>query len=471
MLIGTNHSIYILTGYRLWRRPKESHNPQLPMSSSENTDEIVANVLHVLSSTKISPLIGRCKFNNDKDTNVSWAFHNTATNFTTHHHFLSEWLDTFLRPDDVTGWRASDNDKVIQVKSAFANDRQLDRLMNDSDRRPSDDFLWDVGFGLLRSHLFKDDSEDSMAPHELLRIVMDSYYCNDDEEDSTLGDLSATHETSSNEQTYYLPTPFAMFYLRAFLMCHALQQAKASIADTSKPIRWKRLRSLVDDCQALYQRMLFDYTGKAIDNFHMGNCDKTTKRYPIQPNHIISVASWLYTAHLFPSSKDLLLDILSNEVNKSSKGIVKVLESCYNCFKGMITLLALDVAVVKQDYDFLSCDVQWILNCIKSCNTSEFFVRVVSAQKTISNEERVDEMSDDDDEEIDEKYQPWNDRGFKDRGVSLVEDFLLYPSVRRRNEESNTASDNTYYDELGIATMAYWKLRAQVDSSSEVDPL
>ena len=445
------------------------------MSSPENTEEIVANVLHILRTyTKTSPLIGRCKWEkiNDKDTNVSWAFHNTATNFTTHHHFLSEWLDTFLRPDDVTGWRAQENEKVIQVKSAFENDRQMDRLMNDSDLRPSDDFLWEVGFGLLRSHLFTDESEDSIAPHELLQIVMDSYYCNDDEEDSTLGDLTATHEISTDEQTYYLSTPIAMSYLRTFLMCHA---AKALISDTSKPIRWKRLRSIVNDCMALYQRMLFDYTGKAIGNFlYVGQPDKTMKIYPIQPLQVISVSSWLYTAHLFPSCKDLLLDILSNEVNKSSnrKGIVKVLESCYNCFKIMTTLLALD-AVVKQDYDSPTDAVQWVLNCIKNSNTSEFFVRVVSAQKTLSSEdESVDEMSDDD-EEIDEMYQPWSDRDleFNDRGTSLVKDFLLYPSIRRRNDDSNTASDNTYYDELGIAILAYWKLRAQVDSSLGVDPL
>jgi len=447
------------------------------MSSPENTEEIVANVLHILRTyTKTSPLIGRCKWEkiNDKDTNVSWTFHNTSTNFTTHYNFLSEWLDTCLRPDDVTGWRATDDGTVTQVKSAFANDRQLDRLMNDSDRRPSDDFLWAVGFSLLRSHLFKDDSEDSIAPHELLRIVMDSYYCNDDDEDTTLGDLSATHETTTEEQTYFLPALVAIFFLRTFLMCHALQQAKESISDTSKPIRWKRLRSIVDDCMALYQRMVFDYTGKAIDNFlYVGHPDKTRKLYPIQPNHIISVSSWLYSAHVFPSSKDLLLDILSNEVNKSSnsKGIIKVLESCYNCFKMMTTLLALD-AVVTQNYNCPSCAVQCILNCIKN-STSELFVRVVSAQKTISSEdESVDEMSDDE-EEIDEMYQPWNDRDFrdfKDRGASLVEDFLLYPSIRRRNEESNTASD-TYYDDLGIAILAYWKHRAQVDSPLEVDPL
>ena len=155
--------------------------------------------------------------------------------------------------------------------------------------------------------------------------------------------------------------------------------------------------------------------------------------------------------------------------NTSSKGIVKVLESCYNCFKGITTLLALDVAAVKQDYDSPSCAVQWILKCIKNDST-RFFVRVMSAQKTLSSEdEGVDEMSD---EELDvEMYQPWNDRDFNNRGAPLVEDFLLYPSIRRRNEESNTASDITYYDELGIAIMAHWKLRAQVDSSLGVDPL
>ena len=127
--------------------------------------------------------------------------------------------------------------------------------------------------------------------------------------------------------------------------------------------------------------------------------------------------------------------------------------------------------MIKQDYSCPSCAVQCILNCIKNSNTSELFVRVVSAQKTISSEdESVDETSDDE-EEIYEIYQPWDDRDFKDRETSLVEDFLLYPLIRRRNEEPNTVSYDTYYDELGIAIMAYWKLRAQVEPSLQVDPL
>jgi hypothetical protein len=44
--------------------------------------------------------------------------------------------------------------------------------------------------------------------------------------------------------------------------------------------------------------------------------------------------------------------------------------------------------------------------------------------------------------------------------------------TRKIYEESVEVSDTTFYDELGVAYMAYWKLRAQAEATIDtVDPL
>ena len=476
--------------------------------------EIVANVLHILSSqTKTIPATCRCTWGNNyatidntkHESDVSWdpfksllsdddnTLHDDGDD-ETHINFPWYWLDAFASQCKImsrgarnTSNNARNEEKLMQIKSVFIDStNQLNKVMLNDDS-PDDDLLWQVGIDLLKTHLFGKsdmDEDNTIPPHELLRVVMDSYYCNDNEDFDNMilsGVEMPTKEDEDvyvvempQEQMYRIPTSIGMFYLRSVLMCLALQNAKQSIINSqksSKPIRWRRLRSMVDDSISLFQRMLFDYVGKAVDNFEHGRHPKSMKLYPIEPIHIIELSSWLYTQHVFPSCKDLLLKILFNEASGSNKGTsseVKVLESCYNSFRMLTTLLAMDVTLVNVKPSF---SVKLILKCIENHDKSQFFNQVRLAQKRITPKDTSDEDLSHDESVKNDMYQPWSDRGdnFQVIGLSLEEDLLLQPLIRKRHENSDRSSGNTFFDEIGIALIAYWKLCKQPQSSQETD--
>ena len=227
---------------------------------------------------------------------------------------------------------------------------------------------------------------------------------------------------------------------------------------------------MVDDSISLFGRMLFDHAGKAVDNFEYSRHPKSMKLYPIEPIHIIEMSSWLYTQHAFPLCEDLLLKILFNEANGNNKGTsseVKVLESCYNSFRMLTTLLAMDVTLVNVKPSF---SAKLILKCIENHDKSQFFNQVRLAQKRITPNDTSDKDLSDDESEND-MYQPWRDRGdiFQVIGLSLEEDLLLRPLIRKRYENSDRATGNTFFDEIGIALIAYWKLCKQPQLSHETD--
>ena len=168
----------------------------------------------------------------------------------------------------------------------------------------------------------------------------------------------------------------------------------------------------------------------------------------------------------------MLSEILRNETSNRSEVSKpdKVLESCYNSFRMLTSLLSLDVTLVKQEYNNPSQSVQWILKCIEAQSTNDLFKKVISAQDRIApkNNDNMNELSDDE-EDDDMSYQPWKDRAhdLKCRGLSLEEDLLLITSIRKRYDF--LASTPSFYDELGIAIIAYWKLSEHL--SKTIDPL
>ena len=423
--------------------PINNNNKTIPQ------EEMVANVLHVLSSyTKITPMTCKCTWDNGTGK-ITWN--------------LKNWLEDF-------GGRAHDSDDNIlkQIEIVFLDNIQLSQLMSAFDR-PDDDSLWEAGLKMLKTCLYQEGDYDAIPPHELLRVVMDSYYCNDhDWELETLNLPTDTKQSSSVN----VPTPIAMLCLRIFMICHALQKAVEETKQqqsSAKAVRWRRLRSMVDDSLSLFQRMLFDYVGKAITN--VVEEDDIHPSLSIEPSHVIEIAAWMYTQHLYPSCGDLLSEILRNETsNRSGSKPDKVLESCYNSFRMLTSLLSLDVTLVKQEYTNPSLSVQWILKCIEAQSTNDLFKKVISAQDRIApkNNDNMNELSDDE-EDDDISYQPWKDRAhdLKCRGLSLEEDLLLITSIRKQYDF--LASTPSFYDELGIAIIAYWKLSEHL--SKTIDPL
>ena len=454
-------------------------------------EEVIANVLHILSSsTRICPLLcGRRTGDdgNNWDPFLSLSDHacdsfDPSGNNSTHHakkNFLFWWMDEFM---PTLGCRPRQTN-LGEITNAFVHTSRMDEVMKD---KPDDDLLWHAGLSLLRSRLYPNEdgrsqsSLDPIPPHLLLRTVMDSYYCN--VSDLELGGLSATYVDDKNDNNcvFRLPSSIGMFYLRMFLISRALESAEESIPHSEgnrETVRWRRLKSMSDDACCLFRRMSFDYSVKVLSNVRMGIIPTPVEPggiYGIDPNLITAVATFCYTHLVFPSSRDLLLALVRNETKSHGRGTqhgAMLLKSCYELFREMTTLLALDVALLKSDYATPSRCVQWVLKLIERQSTNDFFDCVKSQKNMTRSHGKVSE-------EGAGMYLPWSDKadGFNEEGLSLEDDLLLYPSIGVMQDKVEDFSNAAFCDGTGIALLAFWKVWAQAQpelgsSSSEIRPL
>jgi hypothetical protein len=459
-------------------------------------EEVIANVLHILSSsTRISPLFfGRRTGDdgNNWDPFLSplseYASDSLdSRNNSTHHakkDFLFRWLNESMPTHGCPHRRTN----LGGIMDAFVHTGRMDEVLKD---KPDDDLLWHAGLSLLRSLLYPNNEDgrlqsswDPIPPHLLLRTVMDSYYCNDS--DLELGGLSATvvDDNNDNNRVFRLPSSIAMFYLRTYLISRALESAEESIPHSEgnrETVRWRRLKSMSDDACCLFRRMLFDYSVKAASNVRMGIIPTPVEPggiYGIDPNLILAIATLCYTHHVFPSSRALLLALVRNETKSHGGGTqhgAMLLKSCYELFREMTTLLAFDVALLNSDYATPSRCVLWVLKLIESQNTNDFFDCVKSQKNTTRSHGRHHGKVS---EEGAEMHLPWSDTGdgFNEESLSLEEDLLLYPSIGVMQDKVEDFSTAAFYDGTGIAILAYWKVWAQAQpelgsSSSEIRPL
>jgi hypothetical protein len=163
--------------------------------------------------------------------------------------------------------------------------------------------------------------------------------------------------------------------------------------------------------------------------------------------------------------------LLRNELKTHERGTthgVMLMQSRYESFREMTTLLALEVALVNHYYLAPSQCVQRVLSCIKS---NDFYDCIKSQKKKSCNGSRRTNSENN----AAEIYLPWSDTsdGLNKEHLSLEEDLLLYPStgiIQGKPEDSKCVS---FYDGTGIALLAYWKLWAQASATpnSEISPL
>lgn len=346
------------------------------MTTQLPPDELIANILHTLKKTNVSPLLISCK---SKSPGVAkWDlllyFQELHRNEgrPTHRCVLASLLESFL-----SGHR----DVVLGDEFCV---------------RDEDMSLWIQGLSVLHSII---SSEDTVpVPHELLTAVMDSYYCRDDDERD-------------------LPTFDSMFVLRSLISAHAIQSAESStrhLLQYSETIRWKRLKSMVEDTITLYQRMLFEGFENAGDTV-----ENDTRSQPGSPAQFITIASWIYTKQIFPACQSLVSLLLEEDhgncISNLKEGLVAKL------FGMLTTLLALDCTSVVTDRgaDLINTD-RLVFATIT--NSDKFFTNARSYEAQLS-------------------------------GLSLEEDLLLY--------------DRPHCNKLGLATIAFIKLQTQLHPSTD----
>ena len=412
--------------------------------------EAVENVLRVLGSTDISLLVCSCEWD-EKSVDWNAVFSLECLPDCDCERFLTRWLGIFT---SVNRKRLNDDDrdKIDSIKSGI-----LDGALNGADDMPNDDTIWLAGLETLLSTCGED--ECSMPPHELLRVVMDSYYCSDTELE--LGGLaSICGAETCLSRLYRLPASLSLFIIRTLLSCSALQNARKSIARDTKNgqrVRWRRLRSLVEDTLALFQRMLFDYAGLAMDHYEAGGHPSSSAIYPIEPDHVLMVGSWLFTRNVYPSCQYLLAELLREEASKEQVSSSKLLETCYECFGMLTSLLALDSALVDREYSDRTNCLEEVSKCAEI--SDDFYKQVIAVQQRQPHDDNQDSDSSDGDNE-EEEYIIWKDS--RARGISLAEDLCLYTSLRKSHYCSGNRvsfrDSRDVYDCLGVALLAHRKL-------------
>ena len=504
-----------------------------PMAAAR--EDVLANILHVISfSTETIPIfycaedgvdrLGASSNSNGYDDD-NRQVQKTGTEI---------WLDRNLRQIsyfqnavDDGGTALSDEHTILQLEQvmcAMMEENSYENMdkNNGGLKKRNDDLLWQAGLILIQRILNDNDaqshaeeyktfsegtaiddsgelrskrtkytifhsqevmtsmSDEPIAPHILLRSVIDSYYYNDNH-----GNAESLQVTDTPSQCR-LPTSFAMFYLRTILASHAIAKAtevtRQSLAHTnsspstpSTVIRWRRLKSMADDTLFLFRRMLLDHAGKTAPTDHglSSNAEE-------QPLCLISLATRLYIYHIFPSCRGLLSLLL----DKAQKGtsdtspvgslfFTKTLESCYHLFFLSTSLLALK-RITCNDTGSMESDHLLMKHLIDQ-STSDFYSVVLVAGRNCPPE---NDGADDVESERQDTFCLSKNigRSCSERGRALDEDMLLFKSLREKHktdgkhsfdhrenlaESSEDMLTNCPFDELGIAVVAFSRLQAQ----------
>ena len=266
-------------------------------------DEVIANVLQTLNKNNVSPLLIKANSTDSGKWDLLQAVEELHRAGTTRQDFLASLLELFLSGHDTIN--LSDALCVFNVETDVTNNEDM--------------MLWIQGLSVLHSIISSEDA--ALAPHELLTAVKNSYYCRDDDDE------------------WDLPSFDSMFILRSLLSAHAIQSAESRTRHSiqySETIRWRRLKSMMEDTIDLFQRMVFEGFDIVNDIFE----NDQTQHDLTKPAHFITIASWVYTKQLFPACQSLVSLLLEEH---HGDGIINLKNGLVAKLFGMLTtLLALE---------------------------------------------------------------------------------------------------------------------------------
>lgn len=422
-------------------------------------EEVLAHTLHIISSsTSTSSLAihhdGSVRVLREESENSRDDIQLTPTRDVSNDvRDGLDWLESMAKTPEARG--AVDNDAAIQeVMELMVN---MSDLPNEREQY-KDSILWSAGLKLIH-HVVSDDkidefSDDAIEPHILLSTLMDSYYYNDGNE---LFD-DKTRQNYHVDVAPQLSTSQAMFVLRSFLVTIAIErsvQLTRIALESSNTIRWRRLKSILDDSILLFQKMFINQIDLSRD---IDSTDST--------KHAILMGTNIYVNNIFPAARDLLQLLLENTSDASF--ITRILKASYNCFDVLTSLAALGFAFGENG---LSSEMtNAIMKCIDDPKTDDLF-------QLMKNKNAFDVNEDDEHQSIN-KCCLLRNNSVK-RGLHFREDLLLYPFIQRIDEIQNDKSDWTedqhndddsyqssedddyvIYDTFGVAVVACIQTRS-----------
>lgn len=450
-------------------------------------EDVLATVLHILSSsTKVSPLTS----NDDGTVYVHFSPHCSRSSKNEGHdntdhlpcpsHFKDDddvqrsaiYLEQFLKRIFGAETNASVVDAVMSVMVDFSRENAV--VIGDSLKAHDDNVIWEAGLKLIH-HTISDEKygtldDEPISPHIILSAVMDSYYCLDsDPESQQTHDYeqggSSDQQPNDETQAQHLSTSLAMFYLRSLIASVAIEEAanltlKSIASSSTTSIRWRRLKSMIDDITSLFKKILSDQLIAVLAQ------ESDPVKKAIQTMRLISMATSVYVRNIFRACTNLI-ELLLNNACKSSSDVHfkrRILETSYTCIGTLTSLLALQVVFVEE-VELSYSVMHLVLQCIDDQHNDNIFQSMLDEYDSSSNYDQAKTQ----------KFNLWNEIGVKkrERGFDLIQDLLLYPSIRLsyydiqrsglavdRNEDgADDSSDDKNrqetYDLLGIATIAY----------------
>lgn len=350
-----------------------------------------------------------------------------------------DWLNQIVLQLQVSSTAADTNVEAV-MKS------MLDMSAIDS---VEDDIIWAAGLKLIRwitsQDIFYNLSNESIEPHILMSTLMDSYYHCDE-----------GHQIDERIlNTRQLSVPQAMFQLRSVLATIAIEHAvdlTRKAIETSTAVRWRRLRSMIDDVISLFRTMSCSQLDRACES---GSTNES--------QDLIAMAVYIYVNSIFPACRDLLQLLLENA--KDAPFTMRILQTSYSCIGMLTSLASLQFIFGDEDLD------SYIMGCIDDSNN--LFKMMIDKHSFIAaKNQHVDKEN---------GFCLWGDIAINksERGSNLLDDLILYPwicvayayytnlkdqfniedSADDSDESSGINTHNTTYDSFGVAVIAYYALR------------
>ncbi|KAL3789239.1 hypothetical protein HJC23_002824 [Cyclotella cryptica] len=444
-------------------------------------EEVLANILHIFStSTNTSPLAS-----NDNGEVYFHILQNCSISGKSKCHDDKHLMRPSSQCDDRSGigleemWkplvRAETKDLAVvnKIMSVMIDFSREHAEFGDAFKEYDDTLIWEAGMKLIH-HVVSDEKygtldDEPISPHILLSTVMDSYYYNDSD--------AQVHEMNDNEQLVtfgrhlnddtqakQLSTSLAMFYLRSHIASFSIEKAvdltrQSTASSSTTMIRWRRLKSMVEDITSLFKKMLSDHLTSLLAQ------EIDPSKMAVETMQLITVATSVYAHNIFLTCRNLIELLLKYACKSSSDRHFKrlTLETGNNCIGTLTSLVALQL-IFGEGRVASSSAIHAAMNCIDGQPTDNLFQLMLHECDSDTN----------DDQTKPQKFNLWNDTAVKkcSRGLDLMQDLLLYPSIRlsydiqrsrisvgHNDDDTDDSSEDGHhqetYDLLGIAIMAY----------------
>lgn len=349
----------------------------------------------------------------------------------------------------VTHLKYTMADNVVVVNETMRNMINMSDQVLDGDKY-DDTVIWIAGLQLIHDIIanckLKSMCDDPIEPHVLLSTLLDSYYRRD--VDCQFDDIQQHCGLHGRK----LSSTHAMFCLRLVLATIAIEKSvecTRSSMESSETIRWRRLKSMIDDVVSLFKKMLLNQL----------DLEHESESSTAETQNVITMATYIYVEIMFPSCRELLQLLLENVSDAAF--MTRTLQTSHTFLASLTSLSALQFIFGEGEVASSSV-LQMIMGCINDPFTDNLF-QLMKRNALLGNDGNHDKQK---------RFCLWKNETFQ-RGSHFIEGLLLYPTIcvhaeyimisssknENGEEDYDDDSDGSLEDEqqdaLGTSVIAY----------------